>query len=40
MRVLPKRRITQIGVTRLEGELCEGATKETHYSDWCYKVRK
>ena len=34
MRVLPKKLITQIGVTRLRGEMCEGATKETHYSDY------
>ena len=33
MRVLPTKLITQIGVTRLRGELCEGATKEIHYSE-------
>ena len=40
VRVLPKRLVTQISVTRLSGELCEGATNETHYSDWCYKAKR
>ena len=40
VRVLPKKRITQIGVTRLGSELCEGSTKETHYSDWCYEAKR